>query len=74
MGGYAEKLLRLLVCEELQKQSPGIEYNASLIVNLRGIREPWKVYPHYQVPPLELYLLQLKQSSGMIIEAWSTKR
>src|ERR1700676_625807 len=33
MGGYAEKVLRLLVCEELRHSAPGIEYNASMIAN-----------------------------------------
>ena len=71
MGGYAEKLLRLLVCEELRKDAPGIEYNASLIAHLK-VRDPWRTDPTHQVPSVELWLLPLKdQRSGTITEAWN---
>lgn len=35
MGSYADKVLRLLICEELRKEAPGIAYNGALIANLR---------------------------------------
>jgi DNA-binding transcriptional regulator YiaG len=73
MGVYAEKLLRLLVCEELRKAAPGVEYNASKIVNLR-IRDPWKINADYQIAPVELGLVAVKQPAGAIIEAWCEKR
>ena len=73
MGGYAEKLLRLLVCEELRENAPGIEYNASMIANLK-VRDPWRVDPNYEIPPAELWLLPLKERSGTIIEAWNEKK
>jgi len=73
MGGYAEKLLRLLVCEELRENAPGIEYNASMIANLK-VRDPWRVEPNYEIPPAELWLLPLKERSGTIIEAWNEKK
>ncbi len=72
MGGYAEKILRLLVCEELRKDAPGIEYNASMIANLK-IRDPWKSEPTYDLPPIVLRLIQLKEQSGPIIETWGPK-
>jgi DNA-binding transcriptional regulator YiaG len=73
MGGYAEKFLRLLVCEEVRKNAPGIEYNALKIVNLR-VRDPWKINPDHQINPVELWLVALKQPTGMIIEAWNEKK
>lgn len=73
MGGYAEKLLRLLVCEELRECAPGIEYNASMIANLK-VRDPWRTDPNYETPPVELWLLPLKERSGTIIEAWNEKK
>lgn len=74
MGGYAEKILRLHVCEELRKDAPGIEYNAGMIADLR-IRDPWKADPAYDLPPIVLTLIQLKeQSSGSIIETWNAKK
>lgn len=73
MGGYAEKLLRLLVCEEVRKNAPGIQYNASMIANLK-VRDPWRANTDYAVPPVELWLLPLKESTGTIIEAWNEKK
>jgi len=70
MGGYVEKLLRLLVCETLKEEAPGIEYNASLIANLRVI-DPWRADPNYVVPPVVLVLVKIKQQSGPVIEAWA---
>jgi DNA-binding transcriptional regulator YiaG len=73
MGGYAEKLLRLLVCEGLRENAPGIEYNASMIADLK-VRDPWRTDPNYEVPPVELWLLPLKERTGTIIEAWNEKK
>jgi DNA-binding transcriptional regulator YiaG len=73
MGGYAEKLLRLLVCEEVRENAPGIEYNASMIANLK-VRDPWRADPNYEIPPVELWLLPLKEISGTIIKAWNEKK
>ncbi len=62
MGGYVEKLLRLLVCEELKNEAPGINYDASMIAHLRVI-DPWCVNPDYEIPAIELWY----------IEAWNAK-
>ena len=70
MGVYAEKLFRLLVCEQLRKDAPGIEYNASMIANLKVI-DPWKANLDYEVPPVDLCLILVKEQSGSIIEAWN---
>jgi len=70
MGVYAEKILRLLVCEELRKDAPGIEYCASSIVDLR-IRDPWKINPDHENPTLDLMLISIRQSPGAIIDAWT---
>jgi DNA-binding transcriptional regulator YiaG len=73
MGGYAERIIRLLVCEELKKEAPGSEYNASMIANLK-VYDPWKVDPSYKVPTICLKLIKLKeQPSGSIIETWNAK-
>jgi DNA-binding transcriptional regulator YiaG len=73
MGVYAEKILRLLVCEELRRDAPGIEYSASRIVDLR-IRDPWKINPAQEYPTLNVMLISIRQSPGMIIEAWTEKK
>jgi DNA-binding transcriptional regulator YiaG len=73
MGGYAEKVLRLLVCEELKTAAPGIDYNASAIAHMI-VADPWKANPEYPQPAIELRLIQLKQqASGSITEAWNAK-
>lgn len=55
MGGYVEKLLRLILCEELTKEAPGVEYNASKIAQLK-VLDPWRANPDYELPPIELWL------------------
>ena len=73
IGGYAEKVFRLLVCETLAKDAPGIEYHASMIANLR-VMDPCRISDQdYEVPPIELELVRLKERSGTIIEAWDAR-
>ena len=73
MGSYAEKLLRLIVCEELTQNAPGIQYNAASITRL-SISDPWRADTNYEVPPIELWFLPLVEQSGDIIEAWDEKK
>ena len=73
MGGYAEKVLRLVICEGLHKDAPGVDYNASMIADLR-VLDPWRSEPNYEVPYIQLELIRIKdQASGTIIEAWDAK-
>lgn len=73
MGGYAEKILRLLVCEELKKEAPGVEYNGSMISKL-NVKDPWRANPDYVVPSVVLSFIQMKEQSGSIIETWNAKK
>jgi hypothetical protein len=74
MGGYAEKLFRLIVCEELKKDAPGVDYGASTIAHLK-VRDPWRTDPDCELPAVALSLVQLKeQGSGSIVEAWNVKQ
>ncbi len=73
IGGYAEKVFRLLACETLAKDAPGIEYHASMIAYLK-VLDPCRMSDQdYEVPPIELELVRLKELSGTIIEAWDAK-
>jgi DNA-binding transcriptional regulator YiaG len=72
MGGYAEKLLRLLVCEELTKEAPGVSYSASQIARMK-VLDPWRVDPSYELSPIELCLIHMKEPSGFVIEAWDAR-
>jgi hypothetical protein len=38
------------------------------------VLDPWRADPNYEIPPVELWLLPLKEQSGTIIEAWNEKR
>lgn len=73
MGGYAEKILRLLVCEELKSEAPGVEYNGSMIAHL-NVKDPWRGDENYVVPSVVLTLVQLKEQSGSITETWNAKK
>ena len=70
MGGYAEKVLRLLVCENLKAEAPGIGYMASMIADMIVI-DPWKVNAQFEVPPVVFSLTRVKEASGSIITAWA---
>jgi hypothetical protein len=72
MGSYAEKILRLLVCEELKKEAPGIDYEASKIAYLT-VLDPWRADPEYVVPPVELTYMPMRVNHS-VIEAWNEKK
>ena len=61
MGAYAEKVLRLVVCEQLKEQAPGVTYNASILADLE-ISDPWRSDPDYKLPPIELIFGRVKGS------------
>lgn len=72
IGNYAERVLRLVACEYLKEQAPGMDYNAAMIANIK-VSAPWKASdPNYQVPYVELGLVRLKKDSAAVIEAWDT--
>ena len=73
VGGYAEKVFRLLVCSELNENAPGIEYNGSMISYL-NVMDPWRAQPDYEVPYIEFRLIHIKEASGSIIEGWDAKK
>ena len=73
VGGYAEKVFRLLVCSELNENAPGIEYNGSMIAYLT-VTDPWRAQPDYEVPYIEFQLIRIKEASGSIIEGWDAKK
>jgi DNA-binding transcriptional regulator YiaG len=72
MGAYADKVLRLVVCETLSRDAPGIEYKSSMLADLH-VLDPWKIDPDYQVPPVVLHPIKLKEQSGSIIETWNDR-
>lgn len=72
IGGYAEKVLRLLVCERLQESAPGVSYNGGMISELR-VLDPWITDKGFEVPPLRFCAVRMKEQSGSVIDAWGSK-
>lgn len=73
IGGYVEKLIRLLVCETLKDEAPGVAYDAKKIAYLR-VLDPWREIEAYQVPALEFSMVRLKSAGeGGIVDAWDYK-
>ncbi len=73
MGGYAEKLLRLVVCEELAKEAPGVSYNGSMIAHLR-VYDPWLMNKEYEVPYIDLALALMKEPSGSVDKVYTDQK
>jgi DNA-binding transcriptional regulator YiaG len=72
MGGYVEKLLRLLVCEELKKEAPGVSYNASKIAYLRVV-DPWRADPEFEVPHLQFRYMPTRLEECLVVDTWSPR-
>ena len=68
MGPYVEKVLRLVVCEELKELAPGIFYVGKLISDMR-VEDPMD--RENCDACVRLTLVKVKeQQSGKLIEAW----
>lgn len=70
MGGYAEKVLRLLVCERLHAMAPGIAYDGSMISALKQF-DPWRGNAEYELPAIEIEFMKVRQN-GHVAESWAT--
>ena len=73
MGGYAEKILRLVACETLASEAPGVAYKASMIADLI-IMDPWKTQAAFEVPRILCSMTRMKEQSGSIIDAWDLRQ
>lgn len=74
MGGYAEKVFRLLVCSALSKDAPGISYNGSMISDL-SVVDPTRVGAEIDPPYIVMTEVMVReQQSGNVTEAYSEKK
>ena len=74
MGGYAEKVFRLLVCEELKAETRGVRYAAKMIADMHVV-DPWQVDSSWEVPPLEAELITMvleDRQERELMDAWKT--
>ena len=69
MGGYAEKVLRLLICEELRGNAPGVSYEASMLSRLKQI-DPWRANPNYELPVIEVELMKVRNEQ-CVDDTWT---
>ena len=72
MGSHAERVLRLVVCEQLKREAPGIAYDASKLAHMNEIADPWADNPSYQQPHVVLIYMPMKVDHA-VIDAWNEK-
>jgi len=70
MGGYVEKTFRLLVCEILKTEAPGVQYDASLIAHMR-VLDPWIVDKEFEVPYLDLRRIEVMKETGRLLDVYT---
>ena len=70
MGGYVEKLVRLVACEALTGAAPGISYNAGMIAHLM-VQDPWLTNSEFEVPCMHLEYTRMKERSGNVAEVYA---
>lgn len=70
MGGYAEKVFRLNVCEALKNRAPGVDYDAGKIAHLEMI-DPWIADENYEIPYVVLDWVRMKNEDRKITETYT---
>ena len=69
MGGYAEKVFRLIMCTELHEKAPGVGYHDGAIARLI-VADPWRADPGFKVPSIVLERVKMKADDSTVIHAW----
>jgi hypothetical protein len=72
MDELTERKLRQLVCNEIGSRAPHVEQNISRITKFK-IVDPWRRDQTYEVPPVTLNWVQIKEESGAVCRAWNDK-
>ena len=70
IGGFAEKVIRLLVCDELHKEATGVSYDSSLIARIR-IADPWITNKAFKVPVITFHRVKMREQSGAVIDVYN---
>ncbi len=68
MGAYAEKVFRLLACEALAGEAPGVEYHAAALADLAIVDQR-----DAAEPVVHLVYLPMRQESGEITKTYNDK-
>jgi len=69
MGAYAEKVFRLVACEELKDKAPGVPYEAADLAKLI-VTDPWRADPSFALPPFVFARIKLQMLNKDVIDAW----
>lgn len=69
MGSYAEKVFRLVVCEEIAKNAEGIYYKAKSIADM-SITDPWLANSEYEMHPICLALVKIMSKTERLIDTY----
>lgn len=73
MGGYAEKVFRLVLGEALRPRAPGIGFEDGMIARMT-VLDPWRVDPGFVVPPITLERVRMREGhSHELIETWGAE-
>lgn len=70
-SGYAEKLIRLAVCERLKDRAPGIDYDSQSLIRLATVGNG-KMDPS-SVPPIQMHRVLLRHDSRTN-DSWAEMR
>lgn len=72
-GGYAEKVLRLAICERVRARAPGIDYSADLVNRVRMVGNG--KMPAGSIPPIQMNIMPVRlQSEQRIIDSWTEEK
>lgn len=75
IGGYAEKIFRLLVCEHLKNDCPGVNYESSSIAGLRVIsasRVSKETNGKLDIPAVIVGRVKVKVDGKSSVDAWES--
>jgi DNA-binding transcriptional regulator YiaG len=71
IGGYAEKVFRLVMCERLREKAPAISYEDGMIARLKVV-DPWRENPNYEIPAIQIERVRMKIDHSLI-DAWGSE-
>jgi len=75
MGGYAEKVFRLIACEHLKDECPGVNYECKDIAELRiiSIERAKKANKEIEIPHIKFDRVKVKKENKISVDAWENE-
>jgi DNA-binding transcriptional regulator YiaG len=71
LGGYAEKVFRLVVCDALHEQAVGVDYHDGMIAKLK-VCDPGKSESDFKIPEMEFTRVKVKKTGddSPLVDGW----